>query len=456
MSTLLSLLPLAVAAAAGLALLDALIRRPLAGAGLVIAVSLVTTLTVEEPGANLGGFKVTVVDVAVVLLLTAVAARLLRGARLGGPGACVAALGGLVALSIVRGAGEFGLAAAVNESRGVLPFVAATLYFATGDASPLHRERTARLWLGFAAVLVCLAVARWGVVLGGLPFTGEWYDPGQYGGLRVLWSDEALLLAQGLLILAPGLLPGGRSRRRLLLAAALGGSVVVLQHRSVWAVTLVGAALTLVGEGAVGRRWALRVVAAAGLGAVLLLTTFSGPLQERVLTSSDAVNADTFRWRLEGWQILVAQQGPQSPGDALLGRPYGSGWARRLSLGYTTDVAPHNFYLETGLRTGLLGVGLLVGAYAALLRRLAAGGPRGADRGLLTDRTLAVLLVAQLVYFLPYSPGPEQALLLGLAMGAWRARRPAERSRTRTPPVSASRAPATAVVARSGPALTRG
>lgn len=407
-----TLLVLAGLGAAFLMVLDRVVRDPRAGVALVLAAGALRVALPGLPGLSLGPFSVYAEDGVLALLLAAVMARGLRGARFGGPSAALVGIAALAGLSAVRGLLLHDLSEVLNEARQTLYFLAAALYVASWRATADLRDWAARCWYGLAAFLVGLAVLRWLIVLGGLPLTGPWYNP-DFAGLRVIPSDAALVLTQAFVLLFAGWLGGGLPLRWKRFAVVLGGAVLVLQHRSVWAALLAGAALVAVQQRQV-RRLAvpLGLLAAAALAVSLLFAPEPPP---RAALEESAASTDTFEWRVEGWRVLLRDSGPQGPVEALGGRPYGTGWERRLaSVGYTTDVAPHNFYVELGLRTGLLGLGLLLFAYARAI-------------GLLTraaDHTLVTVLAIQLLYFVPYAPGIEQGMLLGLALAAARREAP--------------------------------
>jgi hypothetical protein len=368
------------------------------------------------PGLTLGSFSIHLEDGVLALLVAAVVARGLRGARFTGPSAGLVGIAVLAGLACARGLLLHDLAEVLNEARQTLYFLAAALYVASRRATPDLRDWVARCWCGLAGVLVAVAVFRWLIVLAGLPLTGSWYNP-DFLGLRVIPSDAALVLTQSFLLLLPAWLTGGLSRGWRRFGVALGACVLVLQHRSVWATLLAGAALVVVQQRQV-RRLAVPLGLAAAAALAVSLLFAPGPPPRAALEESPA-NTDTFEWRVEGWRVLLRDSGPQGPVEALVGRPYGTGWERRLaSVGYTTDVAPHNFYVELGLRTGLVGVGLLVLLYARSIMVLT----RRADHLLVT------VLAVQLLYFVPYAPGIEQGVLLGLALAAVRQRAPTPRA----------------------------
>ena len=55
-------------------------------------------------------------------------------------------------------------------------------------------------------------------------------------------------------------------------------------------------------------------------------------------------------WRFEGWSELVATWSA-SPTNWTVGEPFGGGFAREVN-GVLENTHPHNFYIETMIRTG--------------------------------------------------------------------------------------------------------
>ncbi len=406
----------AVGAAAVLAALDLLLRRPELGLAFLAVGEVMRGLVEGPPGVVVSGILITINDLLVVLLLVVVVARLLRGYT---PPARVAMLYGaglLLLASIARGVPESGLPAAVNEARESLYLFGAALYGATLSSSRHSRGWLGRIVVGCALVLAAIAIVRWGLSQVGL-MGGWWYDPSQYAGLRVLRANEALIIAQGgLLALRRVLQEGTAARRAVTIGAVLGGCTLLLQHRSVWVVTTLGASwLVWQLRGRLDRRLVFGVIGGAAvaiaLGVVLVDTS---DLLEQA-SQADAAGTGTFNWRVDGWLVLLDSAGDDQIENAIIGAPYGQGWERTLSTGEHVNVAPHNNYLELLLRIGVLGLGLLLVPTVAAFRRLRRRPPTfiGED---LDDTVLTTLLLMMAAYALPYNLSPMQGLLLGWAV----------------------------------------
>jgi O-antigen ligase len=361
-----------------------------------------------------GPFSVFLNDGVAVLLAAGAVARLVQLRRPSWSQLWIAGLGLLVLALTLRGGAELGVQAAVNEARKYLYFLSAAAYFSTVPPRRVLFDRLGVYWLLAAGALVVLAVVRWAALAVGV--SGGVLGEGT--SLRVLSSAPTLLIAQACFI---GLASWARSRGLLTRAgvACSALTVLFLQHRTVWVVLVIGGAVLLTRDRGLRRGVVLLVgVLVAGLS-VAAFTVLEAP-DNRVSAGLErsATNSDTFEWRYEGWRELV-EAGPSEYDEILFGLPFGSGYARQVGQD-TVEVSPHNFYLETYLRLGVVGLLGIFGLLARLLwlLRRAVGGP-----GLLDDHVLFVLLVSACVYNLTYAPALFDGLLLGLAASAAARRR---------------------------------
>jgi O-antigen ligase len=107
-----------------------------------------------------------------------------------------------------------------------------------------------------------------------------------------------------------------------------------------------------------------------------------------------------------------------------LGQPFGSGYYRKIAefgASYSAEYTPHNFYVQTLLRTGVVGsilfLSLMLATGMGSYRALAGmKGDRGPEFGV--RLFLLVSLLMQAVFFMAYGARLEQGLLFGLAMTA--------------------------------------
>lgn len=412
-----ALVVLAVVGVVGLLVLEVTIRRTDVGAALVLLL-----LVVEEAapgpalGVPVGPFFVHVGDLLFVLLVAAAAARMLRSRRLSTPQRLMVAFTLLVLWSTARGWSDFGVQESINNGRVFLRFAAAALYFSTVQPREDILDRVGRLWVAASAALVALVVLRWAALAAGVSggILGAPTD------LRVVPADAALVIAQGALLSLPMLADRGRGLLRFIAPVFLV-AVLLLQHRSVWVVTVAGIAYLLYRERALGRELLVALLAGLALVSILGVVLFGGQAELQVgdELAESAQNSDTFVWRAEGWRALMRDSGPEDAAEWVAGRSMGSGWDRVLSHGRTVYVSPHNFYLESLLRVGVVGLAALLLVYAIVLRDTAvAPPPRGAKRPALPVHVLHVLVAVQLLFYIPYSTDTTQGLLLGLGCAA--------------------------------------
>ncbi|MER6059608.1 O-antigen ligase family protein [Streptomyces sp. NPDC001792] len=334
-------------------------------------------------------------------------------------------LTGLTLWSTLRGIASFGLQAAVNDARVSFWFtIAGALYIATMPANFCLERTVRRAWSTIALAYCVLCTTGWmrhglHAVTERVTVQGTVVDP------RPVPAAAALILAQAavLLLYAPSdhskkarasSVPDWLGRRVPAVVFLL--FVVLLQHRTIWTVTV---AMMMSG-------WALRrntgggrsvSFALASLSVSLALVAyrlgFFGTLGGTLASSAAEVQdpSSTFDWRVAGWRQLLAT--PASLVQWLSGMPFGSGYDRVVG-GILVTVGPHNYYVHLTLRLGLVGVALLIAWYVLTWRRLRNEDPWTA--------TLRVLMVGQLVFFITYSASPEQGVLLGLCVWCLRTR----------------------------------
>jgi hypothetical protein len=347
-------------------------------------------------------------DAVAVVLLIATAIFLIRQpppARIMFP---LGVAGGVFTVNLALGIATFGLHHAVNESREWLYLLIATAFVVA--AGPW----TSRFWrpwfaLAFGAMgLAWLGVARHGVHSA----TSQIVVNGQLVDGRALNSDGAVALAFALIIVLGS--PTISVRRKIVFGTAAICTLIVVQQRTVWAILtvafLVWAAASLRRHGtARHRRLAATGVAVLGTMAVALVTgVATGNVFDRSLAETTAKHS-TFTWRVIGWTDLLRSD--HSAAGLLLGFRFGTGF-RRIIDGQVVLANPHNFYVSTVLRLGLIGLVALAFLYWNVWKyRHQAAAALG-----ISSLTVALLLIALVVFSLTYQPsfvmGAQVAALL--------------------------------------------
>jgi hypothetical protein len=397
-----------VGAVAGIGLLDAIIRRTMVGVVLVLAVLALTTAGVVLPEISVAGTRIDIWDLVATALLAAALARLLRSRRIAGLVWVLIALCAVTLLSVLIGVLVYGLNPAMNEFRPYFWFLSVALYTATIRPDRWLLDRVGYAWMVLAGAVLALSLFRWAAPpLGG----GGWATPA--AGDRPVSAAATLVMLQGAIIGAVAWARGIASIWMRRLTPLLLGGVVLMQHRTVWAVLLATLAVVVITDRSAFHR--LIPVLVAGSLAVLavgvaVLDRGVTELQEDLTEA--ATYRDTWEWRVDGWRALLDESGPEDLAEVLVGRPFGVGWERVVD-GQTVEDSPHNFYVQSYLRTGVVGIVLLILLYGIAVRRL-----HWARRepGLLAAGPLLLVLAGHLIYFVAYSPGPEQGILFGLAI----------------------------------------
>jgi hypothetical protein len=439
-------LALVAVAGVGIVVVEALVRRAELGAVLLLGATLLNAVLVGRvPSVTLpGGIRIQVHDVAFALVLTAGILRVLRTPRFTSFQRWVLVLGAVLALSLVRGATAFGVEHSVAEFRLFLPYLSGVLYFATFPPSAWLNDRIGRLWLAASVPMVVLVALRWLDIFAGIHLGVPREQFGADAAIKVLDGPYTFFLACAALLTVPSWqLHDERARRLTRMGALLLAVVVLLNRRTVWLTMIVGIAVLMVR----GRRLRRRAVAMV-IGAVLLTTAayiaLGGSAADEGPVARSAVGTGTLDWRIQGWTELLEGLS-KGPVEWLVGEPLGSGFSRQVE-GSEVQAEPHNFYVTTVLRTGVVGLVALIALSGGLLRALWRT-PPGTGRGLLEPGVFPALLAMQVVWFLTWIPGMEQGIVTGLAIGL-----AAMRERGRPPFPASPRPPVTT----AGPAGVSG
>ena len=406
---------LAVAAVGGLWILEVTIRRSDVGASLVLGLFVLELFLPHVfLGTAVGPLNIFASDLLIMVLLGAFVARMLRIPQLTNPQRLMVVFLLLVVWSMARSLVDAESVEAVAGGRSYMRFISAALYFSTVEPNRELFDRIARLWLAAATALCALVLVRWSANAVGL--SGGLFGTGR--NLRVIPSAGALLIAQGAILALPLI---GRGSRPLLrwLAPAFLVFVVVLQHRTVWVVTALGAVYLLYRQRSLSKHVLGAIGAGLALLAVLTFTVLdSHDLEVTESLAESAQNTDTFSWRAQGWRALLRDSGPESAAEWIVGRPMAVGWDRTMIHGpaiVVVEVSPHNYYLEAVLRVGIVGLAAILAVYAMALRGTASGfsDDRRTEQ-VFSSSALHVVIAMQLIYYLSYSNDAAQGLLLGL------------------------------------------
>lgn len=262
----------------------------------------------------------------------------------------------LFGLSVVRGVVANGLASALNEARPWLYILAISFWTARLLAVSPNGRRWLQNWILATGALVLMVaiinIFRYG--LGGASTSVRSVQGDILEAGRPVASGQALILA-ACAILALFLWHGHGNALHLVLGVACGAAVVVVQHRSVWIAFACAAVVAVMSLGS-GKRMTVALLGIAGLLAVSQAAHLGllGRLPE--LLARSATDSATYQGRVYDWVVLVERSLESGPQALLLGMPSGSGWWRYREDGLRIGYVPHNWYVATYLRVGVLGL----------------------------------------------------------------------------------------------------
>lgn len=440
---------LLVAAAAGLVLLEVLIKRAEVVAAVLFATVLVQALLADEvPALRMpGGTHVYVTDVVSASILVAAVARVLRLKRLDRFHRWLLLLGAVLGISLLRGIAAYGMQTAVNDFRQYLFFFGVALYFSTFAPSPGLSTRIGRIWLVMTVPMMLLVGLRWLQNFAGLNLGVPAAKWGADAAIRVIDGPFVFFLAQAFVLTIPSWLRGRQTRWEQVLSVLLLLMVVALDRRTAWLAVLVGIAVVMLRDRHLGRR-ALSLVALGGVVAGAAFVALGG-LQEGASPVAKE-GTGNLTWRIEGWSDLVGGWA-HNPVSWVVGEPFGSSFARSIDGSVVTS-HPHDFYIQTMIRAGIPGLIALIVLTVGLLRVLWRTPARAP--GLHHPGMMPALLAMQLVWYLTWVPGSEQGIVTGMAV-AMAAAMPLADRRPRAAPAPAARPPGPRTPAadhRPGPA----
>ena len=320
---------------------------------------------------------------------------------------------GILLFNYVLGLREFGLQVATNEFRGYFYIICVSLYVAS--------LRIVGLWYRIEYMFIFGTLCLLIVILIG--FTGA--DFSRTG--RPVGSAQALFVLQSLLI-GIFIYDRGHLKRYLVpLFAALVPILIILQHRSIWVVMLcsLGLVLWLLPlRRAELIQWGMAgMLVLGGLFGVIfgakLVAAVAGSYEEAVSVNTTR-GTSTFAWRMQGWHSLLTGKQMNTVGQILLGNSFGAGWERKALASDGVLIlrteSPHNFYVQTILRSGMIGLTAFLILHVTLIRGLLRSA-RTSTQWRSIYLCLVVLVISQMIYYIPYGSDFIQAILLGAAIG---------------------------------------
>jgi hypothetical protein len=388
--------------------------------GLLLLNLLVETALVEAPAVDLG-LQIYSNDVIALLMIgTLLSAFVFKQLALRGlPTVLWLAFGLVIVISFVDGTQLHGKTAGVDVRPNFYFWIAA-LYCCLIEFDEDEIRQMGRWCLWATYGLIGVAVYRWvGYLVGFVPL-GDIVEVGAGNEFRALPSGAAFCVAAVGLVQFMAWVRGSGSRFSGVHALVFAVVVLVLQHRSVWVAGAAGYVAILLQQRAhMPRRmpWLISLCLLAGGGITIamqagLLDRLGASLWESTISIADPKSTTTDR--VFGWEALMSEWIESSLGTVFFGYPYGTSY-RRVVDRVVVEYSPHNFYVQLLLRTGVVGTALFVCATViGMWHSLFARAETEFDHLLL--RSLGVVLLASMVYYVPYQGFYVHGAVTGLAL----------------------------------------
>lgn len=330
----------------------------------------------------------------------------------------------VICVNLLIGLAAYGTSAGV-QVRPYFYFIATGLYAMSFPMDARRVRLTLNTLAGVGVLLLCLTVYRWVVYY--TPITSLLPEGGVYSGdgaMRVIPSNEALVLAE---LLVAGLFFAAAARGLRLtmwLAPLLLGAVLALQHRSVWLTLMVGVLIRfLIVRGKEASTFTQALLLAAVLAItvtpLLLSKQLDGVTQQLQSSAERALQgADTTGSRLNNWKATLSIWANAGPQALAIGKTFGEDTTRYIDDAKHGSIKisffAHNLYVQTLYNTGLVGLGAFLMALAYVIRGLYRLNQQGVGGS--QTQVLLVLVLMQCAYYVPYGTDYLQSLLFGVAM----------------------------------------
>lgn len=393
--------------------------------GTMTAIFLIETASMDQLGLNLGLYTYPP-DMLVILLMPAFFYRLVFLNKFNAIPRAWWALGAVWMGLFAWGMVSIGTLAGVDFRPFFYLWLGAA-YLSTFEYDEAYAKRFRKFFIIMGGGVCAVAYYRW--TMGAIDYQFyrelEMLDTTGTSFLRVVPSGAAFIVTCALLVVAYQAVSERTNPVAWLLAVIFGISIVAMQHRSVWMCAVAGfVALALALRQSRSKGAGSKLIGIVLAGAVLLiLVVASGRFQGAVDSVEDqasratSTTSGTFVGRVMGWQALLKLWvDSYSPVTYLVGKPFGSGYDRYESDfgGKKVGFMPHNLYVQLLYRGGLIGLGAFLWGVGQGFKTLWVK-LRHKDDAMAP--VLFAMLVAQLVYYVPYGIDYDQMLLFGLLLG---------------------------------------
>jgi hypothetical protein len=385
---------------------------------IILAVSLLETWVIKLPSFSLG-LQIYPQDIVFLGIFVTALPRLIAYGGENRVPLIWLIFGLLIFFSFGRGILQFGTLAGV-DFRNFFYFWSGTLYFTTFTFTDQELKRLMNILLLAGALMAAIVIFRWAGEILGLGIASSWEDAAAGNRFRVVNSGQAHVIATAFLVALFRLISRHGEKTSKVLIVVLGIVIVGAQHRSVWLSTFLALTALLFIPGKHKAALLGNMVLFGVIGAILLspllLSGLLGDILQTVATSADnatRINEGSFGARLSGWTAMLEHWFNSGILVQLFGDPFGGGYGG-------SPTSPHNYLIQVLLRTGIIGVVLILLFYFGLMLRLrlkAALSPVNPYFAM-----MLTLVISQFTYYLPYAPRYEHGIVLGVALALARQR----------------------------------
>jgi hypothetical protein len=391
--------------------------RPVTAIRWVIWVFVIETIMIIQPVLPLG-IKLFIPDLVFLLIGMAGVLRIFT-IKLHREHYVWLLFGAALMLSFALGVIQYGTKAGV-EFRAYFYFWAGVWYFMTFPLSTADVDKIARSWVFASAILVVVVSLRWVAQALGMDIARYWNDGG--GSLRVFNAAQTYFLATAFLIAFYSHLNKTGPKWWGSLLPLLLVCIVVLQHRTLWVVTVVSIGVLFLAAGKIRSKAVSTFLVAALVGTAVLVPLFTGgkldTVQQSLVHSVQEVGQEnsTMTWRVQSWRALVEQWAHGGPVVNLIGYPFGSGYERHIEATQNElTQSPQSQYVTVLMRTGMIGIVAMLAVYYLAIKAMRRINSHASSQTV-DSKLLLALLIGQLLFFITYSVHYSQLIPLGLSL----------------------------------------
>ena len=301
------------------------------------------------------------------------------------------------------------------DFRDLFYYWTGVLYFMSFTYFKESLDKILKYWLLICSILLLIVYFRLVAEYLHLPISATWInaDSGDIR-FRVINAGQAYLLGMSIIMLFSRYLIPSVIKPSKVITVLFIIAVIALQHRSVWAATLFAILSASFLPSVKSSNLLSNILAVGLLGFILLSPILYFGFADKILgmigkSAERATNltGGTFGDRVRGWQLII-KYWLQSPFlNKLIGDPFGGGYAGMKTF-------PHNFTFQNLLRVGALGTFIFYSFYLLILSKLYFNIRKNSEDKFYSA-LFFMLIISQILYYIPYGTHPELGIILGIA-----------------------------------------